>query len=221
MVNFILSYLLALKKCGFGLFLIYIAFTFFDQSLTVLMESNLRSQDGATGAIFLLGAGYLTNSIFFTTLATATAIYGVSKVSDSWWQFIDRFFNQSCIEVVRAWGQTLSWSLLFLIPGFFKYLQFILVPFVVATDNKYQTGEVDALQKSKELFKKHWLGLLMAVFFFQGIWSYISTDLFDAYRLIIHTPVQAILISALEALIFLFYILIIFIFLQQVLQFVK
>ena len=181
-VNFFSLYIQAIKRCGLGLFLIYVVFTFFDQSLTVLMESNMRSPDGATSAVFLLGALYLTNSIFFTTLATATSIYGVTRITESWWQFIDRYFNQSCIETVRAWGKILSWSLLLLIPGFVKYLQFLLVPFVVALDSKYQNGEKDALKASQEMFKKHWLALLLIVVGFQVLWGYCSVDLFDAYR---------------------------------------
>ena len=190
--------------------MIYVVFTFFDQSLTVLMESNLRSPDGATGGVFLLGALYLTNSIFFTTLATMTCLFGVTKLTETWWQFMDRYFNQSCIEVVRAWGKVLSWSLLLMIPGFIKYLQYLLVPFIVVVDEKYQTGEKDALQTSQEIYRKHWLSLLFAVIGFQVVWSYISVDLFDAYRMILVTPVLALFISALESMIFLLYILVIF-----------
>ncbi len=185
-------------------------FTFFDQGLTSLMESNLRSPEGATGAVFLLGGLYLTSSIFFTTLATVTSIYGVSKLSQNWWQFIDRYFNQSCIEVVRSWGKILSWSLLFIFPGFIKYLQYLLVPFVVIMDPQYQSGEKDALKTSKEIFKKHWLTLLFAVLGFQVVWSYFSVVFFDSYRLILNTPLQAVLISFIESMIFLFYILLIF-----------
>ncbi len=209
-VNFLSLYFQALKKCGLGLLLIYLLFTFFDQSLTVLMEANLRSPNGATGGVFFLGALYLTNSIFFTTLATITCIFGITKLSNSWWQFIERYLNQSCIEVVRAWGKVLGWSLFLIIPGFIKYLQYLLVPFVVIIDPKYQSGEKDALTASATIFKKHWLSLLLAVLGFQVVWSYISVDLFDAYRMILTTPVQAIFVSALEAMIFLLYILVIF-----------
>ncbi len=174
------------------------------------MESNLRSPNGATGGVFFLGAVYLTNSIFFTTLATLTCIFGMTKLSGSLWQFLERYFNQSCIEIVRAWGKVLGWSLLLIIPGFLKYLQYLLVPFVVITDPKYQTGERDALKLSSEIFKKYWLSLLIAVIGFQVLWSYLSVDLFDSYRMILTTPVQAVFVSALEAMVFLLYILVIF-----------
>jgi hypothetical protein len=209
-VNFFAHYITALKRCGLGLLLIYIVYTFFDQGLTVLMESNLRSPEGATSSVFLLGALYLANNIFFTTLATIAAIYGASTLNSSLLGFIDCYLNQSCIEIVRSWGRVLSWSFLLVIPGIIKYLQYMFVPFVVAMDSSYQKGEKDALKASRELFKKHWTTLVFAMIGFQVVWSYLSVDFFDAYRLFWQTPVRALLISTLEAMVFLMYILILF-----------
>ena len=69
------------------------------------------------------------------------------------------------IEGVRVLGQVMLWSLLFLIPGIVRFLRFILVPFVVLLDSKYQKEEVDALQQSSDLVKGHKLGLFVLVLF--------------------------------------------------------
>ena len=43
------------------------------------------------------------------------------------------------------------WGLLLIIPGLFKQIRWYFVPFVVITDKKYQSGEVDALDRSNSL----------------------------------------------------------------------
>jgi hypothetical protein len=208
-VNFFSQYISAVKKAGLALVVTYIVFTFCDQGLTHLMESNLRSPEGATSWVFLYGAAYLANSILFSTLMVLVAIFGMISEKNLA-SFMTRYFNQACIEVVRSWGKVLSWSFLFIIPGFIKYLQFLLVPFVVALHPSYDQGQVDALKASKAFFKKHWLAILLALTLFQVIWEAFSTAIFDSYSLIWQTPVSALLISVLEAFVFLLYMLVLF-----------
>jgi hypothetical protein len=160
--------------------------------------------------VFIYGAAYLINSIFFTTLAVVVIIFGLTDTNESLSEYIYRYLNQSCIEVLRSWGKTLIWSFLLIIPGIIKYLQFLFVPFVVTTLPKYDEGKVDALEASKVFFKKHWLKALGAVIGFQVVWSYLSVDLFDEYRLFSQTPLPALLITLLEAAVFLLYILVLF-----------
>lgn len=175
------------------------------------MESDLRSPSGASSLVFLYAGLYLANNIFFMTMAVIISIYGLSSGTiQSLGDFLTKNLNQTCIEVVRSWGKTLTWSFALLIPGFIKYLQFLFVPFVVTLLPAYEKGEVDALRASAVFFKKHWGQVLVAIVGFQGIWSYMSLSLFDSYRLILQTPLSAVMISLLESGVFLLYILVLF-----------
>lgn len=185
------------------------------------MESNLRSPDGADTWIFFYGAVYLANSIFFTTLTVLVGLYGVTSTSEKASEFIGHYLNQSCIEVVRSWGKTLLWSLVLIVPGIIKYLQYLFVPFVVATYEPYKKGKVDALEASKAFFKHNWTQAVFALVGFQVVWGALSTLIFDSYRLLWSTPIPAVLITCLEAFIFLLYILVLFRIYSQSLREVK
>lgn len=65
------------------------------------------------------------------------------------------------IEVVRTLPHILAYSLLLLIPGIVKTVQFLFVPFIVQNSKSYSRGETDALQRSQLLMKGH-----LAKFFF-------------------------------------------------------
>jgi hypothetical protein len=204
------QYIRAIKTSGLALLVVYFLYTLFDQILTSLMEQNLRSPDGADFRVFIYGAVYLANSILFTTMAILVALYGVTQKKAGLIEFLKKYFSQSCIEVLRSWGKTLLWSLLLIVPGILKYLQFIFVPFVVALYPAYDEGRVDALATSKALFKKHWGKVLLALMTFQVIWTSFSTAVFDSVRLFSTAPLPALLITCLEALVFLLYILVLF-----------
>jgi hypothetical protein len=203
-------YFQAAKKSGLPLVAVFVVFTFFDQGLIKIMEADLRSPTGATSMIFFYAALYLANSIFFMTLAIVIGLYGCTNSSVSLPAFVGRFLNQSCIEVVRAWGKILSWSFLLIIPGFIKYLHYLFVPLVVLLFPQYDKGEADALKTSRELFKKHGLLLVFTVLAFQVLWSYFSVSLFDAYRSFWHTPIPSLAISVLDTAVFLLYTLVLF-----------
>lgn len=56
--------------------------------------------------------------------------------------------------IIEFWRSLLSivlWSLLLLIPGIIQALKLYFVTFVVQFDENYQKGQVDALEKSREL----------------------------------------------------------------------
>ncbi len=57
------------------------------------------------------------------------------------------------VEGFRMTGQILLWSLLLIIPGIYKQIQYLFVPFVVLFDSEYKSGKVDALNKSAQLSK--------------------------------------------------------------------
>lgn len=209
-MNFFSLYGRALKKIGLPLLTVFLFFTFFDQGLTKTLEADLRSPQGASSFVFLYAGLYLANSIFFMSLAFLLGIYGLTSKQQTLGSFLRHFFNQNCIEMLRSWGKVLSWSFLLILPGFIKYLQFLLVPFVVTLFPSYEQGQADALKTSRQLFRRHWPLLVFTVFGFQVIWSYLSVDLFDAYRMIWLTPVKAFFIGILDSAVFLLYVLVLF-----------
>lgn len=76
--------------------------------------------------------------------------------SEPTWQQIWLYINES----VRVLTRVLLWLLAFIIPSFFVYLKYVLVPFVVFFDPDYKEGKVDALEKAASLTK----GIMPALF---------------------------------------------------------
>lgn len=57
------------------------------------------------------------------------------------------------VEGLRMTGHILMWAILFVVPGLYKQIRYIFVPFVVLFDPEYKNGKVDALSQSSELTK--------------------------------------------------------------------
>lgn len=70
------------------------------------------------------------------------------------------------IELMRALGVSLCWSVLLIVPGVIKYIRFTFVPYIVLFDPAYQRGEVDALEKSERLARGRTWGLLLVMLAF-------------------------------------------------------
>ena len=71
------------------------------------------------------------------------------RPSEPTWQHIWLYINES----IRVLTRVLLWLLAFIIPAFFVYLRYILVPYVVFFDPDYREGKVDALKRAAELVK--------------------------------------------------------------------
>lgn len=76
-------------------------------------------------------------------------------------EHISLHFKHVAIEVVRTLPHILAYSLLLLVPGIIKTVQFLFVPFIVQNSKSYARGETDALHRSQLLMKGH-----LAKFFF-------------------------------------------------------
>lgn len=72
-------------------------------------------------------------------------------------------FNQVLIEQVRAFAAIL-WRVPFLIlPALIEYVRLSFVPFVVLFDPDYRQGRIDALTRSRQTIRGHFLLVLTAV----------------------------------------------------------
>lgn len=65
------------------------------------------------------------------------------------WSNIWLYINES----VRVLTRVLLWLLALIIPAFFVYLKYVLVPFVVFFDTDYKEGKVDALERAAKFTK--------------------------------------------------------------------
>ena len=71
------------------------------------------------------------------------------------------------VEGLRMTAYVILWSLLLILPGIYKQIRYLFVPFVVLLDPQYQQGKVDALERSSLLTVGvfWWLVLLFAMSF--------------------------------------------------------
>lgn len=72
------------------------------------------------------------------------------------WARLTHALNQTMIETLRVWASLLRWSLLLLIPAAVAYGRLFWVPMVAAIDPVYDRGDVDALERSRELSRGRW-----------------------------------------------------------------
>lgn len=129
---------------------------------------------------------------------------GLDRSAYSAAQYLSENVQQLVIEQIRVMGSVLLWSLFLLLPGLFRFMQLIFVPFVVLLDNNYRIGERDALQTSKALFMKAPLKTAATMIFLFVLWPLLSTLFFDEYLVFSQYPFQAFLIVCLESVMTLF-----------------
>ena len=66
-------------------------------------------------------------------------------------------------EYLRMLAQVLLYTLLFLLPGFYRYCQLVFVPFVALFSRQYRSGDLDAIRASERLTKGRLTRVLAAV----------------------------------------------------------
>jgi len=77
--------------------------------------------------------------------------------------FTQKHIKALTLESLRALAVTLIWTMALILPGFFKYLRFFFVPYIVVADPLYEKGQVDALEKSNQLVKGYTLQLFIII----------------------------------------------------------
>ena len=68
-------------------------------------------------------------------------------------------FHQTLIEHTRRLLSTLLWSLVFVIPGFFRWLRLFFTAHVALLNPEYAKGHVDALKRSSDIVRGSGLAL--------------------------------------------------------------
>jgi hypothetical protein len=193
-----------------------------EQLLSLTLETELRNPDGGTQRIWFLVTFSIVNSLSWpwlmslivlyklrpAALPTSSSIEGESpslNSSPSWFEFFSHYGAQSFIETLRSWGKSLAYSLLLILPGIWKFLEYTFVSWIVCFDPSYERGEVDALKKSARFFRKRWFTMLMIIFLFAILLPLVLTSLFEDYRLIWQTPLPSLALHLVDTLIHLAY----------------
>jgi hypothetical protein len=191
----------AFKKIFMLLFPVVVLSGNLDQFLNLQLEMALNNPDGAQRLIYLYGFLTIVSGAIFPVLLFSLCIFAIkSQLEDkhSLEEFIAKYLNQIFIESFRSWGKIILWSLLLILPGIWKFIEYSLVPFIVTSLPEYQDGKVDALRASAKLAKKQYLKTSCVLVIFHLFIPAIFSVVFDSYRLIWKTPIGSLLLSALD-----------------------
>jgi hypothetical protein len=204
-VSFFARNLQIFKRIGLPLYVLTLIYTSLDQLLTINTEAALRSTAGASGWIWGYGFASLFIGILFPILGLLVVLYGALATEASekgLWDYVQLHMNQLGIEILRSWGKTLLWSLLFILPGIWKYFEYTMIPFIVTLSKRYELGEEDALKASSQMVRKNLPKILAVLFFFHLIFPSFLTVMFDDYRLVWQTPVSAAVLTLVDVYLF-------------------
>lgn len=181
------------------LFLLVVLSSNIDQYLNLKIEGAIKDPQGAEKLLYVFGFLSILSSVIFPVFLTVTALYAVSASRLlTLPEFMKKNLNQVFIEMLRAWGKTLLWSLLFILPGLWKYLEYTFVPYVVTTSKRYNDGELDALQASAHIVRKNVFKVIGVLLLFHLFIPLMMAAVFDAYRLLWETPIQSLILNVVD-----------------------
>jgi hypothetical protein len=177
---------------GFLVLLIYQAL---DALINNFLEVLFKSPEGTPNWVwFVAGFSVLINILF--PVGISFWLLSAVKSTRNW----SGDFQQLLIETLRVWGKILTFTLAFLIPGLWKWVSTIFVPYVVLFSKKYRAGDADAILSSQMIFKKVWARSMVVLVVFSILVPLFMTTSFDEYREIWVHPFGALFIGAVEYL---------------------
>lgn len=156
---------------------LFLASRLLDQWLTDQTFVAMNATSNGVQLLFLYGVLTFITGAFLPVLATLI----VFKAWRLRAQSLNSTFNQVVKEELRAFGSILNWSFLLILPGLWKMIEYVFVPWVVALDPDYEEGRVDALKESRRLFYRVWGRLVPFVLFTTIVVPLVLTS-FDEYR---------------------------------------
>lgn len=195
-----LEFFKALKSSFLLIFLATLIFRIVDQFTTKQIEGIIRSNEGISSIIWFWASISLLLSILFPTFVAIISLYALKNNSlRKFGVFLRDKLELSILETMRAYGISILWGFLFIIPGLIKMSYYYLTTFVVLFSPDYEEGKVDALKKSEEISKHHWVTLNLLVTFFYLVIPSITSTIFDEYTVFDKHPATAALYCGLEA----------------------
>lgn len=183
------------------IFLALMLTTFTDQYLNKQIELVIRSPEGLSNSIWGWALLTILNSLLSPLIISMFCSLAIAPNLAPKKVFFQKKFELALIETLRLWGFTTLWSLLFIIPGVYKYSVYMLSPLVVMFSKKYENGEIDALKYSQQIAKKFYgkLNFILLVFVFAI--PVASSIVFDEFKLFNLHPWAATASVALDTLV--------------------
>lgn len=175
------------------LILVFFFGRFFDQWLSDQTFVAMNAKSGGVQLLIVMASLTFISSAFFPLLATLFIFMGWRLRDAPFWPS----FTQMVKEQLRAFGSIMNWSLLLILPGLWKMLEYVLVPWVVALDPNYERGEVDALKESRRLFYRMWPWILGYAFVYMILIPFVLMAL-DGYRSFAETPLPALALTVVD-----------------------
>lgn len=194
------QFFLIFKKFGIVLIPLFMIYTFVDQELTGIIQDQLGSTEGTSKTVWLFVV--LLMFVHLIVPLFAQTFLFASVLEKPWLQIMKTKWGWSVKESLRAWGSVLLWSLLFIVPGFLRYCQLVYVSVSVMLNKEYDSGHVNAMNDSREIFGKTWFKSVMVLLLFGAIIP-IGLLPLEEFSQILKTPIAASLIVLLQLLLFL------------------
>lgn len=193
-----------LKTVGILLLILTMITTMIDQFTSQNLEVLLQDENGLGPQLWLMVALSIINSLVFPVLLTMLVIFAAVEPPKTFHRlgfFVRRHLNQLYIENLRAWGSTIRWGILLVVPGLVRMVQLLFVPFVVCLSPEYDEGNIDALEASGRCTRRSWPQVLALVFLFYAFIPFVLSQVFDPFRVYSRTPTTALLCNAVDVLV--------------------
>jgi len=200
--SFFTGYLLPIVlRAGLPLLVWTLVTEYLDQYFVDQVQNELVSDNGAGPRLWLFGSCSMMLSLIAPVFSTLLILFAArAPKQQNLVAYFTAHLSWLVKEQLRALGKMLSWSLLLIVPGIFKFLEFVMLPFVVCLSPNYQRGEVDALKVSGRFFYRHWLAIV-ALTVGTALISLAMTSV-DTYRSFSDHPLTATLMSGVDLIVF-------------------
>lgn len=110
-------------------------------------------------------ASTLLKDGFLLLTVPAMAHHGLQNKDFSLIEHWRKNVSQVSIELLRVMASVIRWGILFIVPGLYKHFRYYLVSYVVMFSERYDRGEIDALQASDRIM----VGGAIPLLFFLGV----------------------------------------------------
>lgn len=185
------------SKTGLSLAAVFTATTLLDQTLSDLVQSELMNPKGTSGLIWVYGILSFITGILGPVAVSFLALCAWRLPSQNIKDAAGAHLSYLIKEEIRVLGKSIVWSLLLIIPGLIRFFLSAFVPYVVMLDQKYQLGQVDALNTSSQFVKKVW-GRLLGLFVVFGVLIPLLMTAFDEWRPLLRQPATGMMLLFVE-----------------------